>query len=176
MVDPIELADPRQVAPFRDWLQRTYPLYLGELSEYDDSKYHLTADGHWEPDYLPYWLEQPFCLPLVAVAENVPVGFAFVGQPPFPFMSASCDFRLCEFFVLRELRRSGLGRRIAVALLSSKVGAWELVVLPRNTAAAAFWRVVLPLVSTAQPAETRSESELHFAFSTRASSRPTVRP
>jgi predicted acetyltransferase len=98
--------------------------------------------------------------------KKVPVGFAFVGRSPFPFMSARYDFRLCEFFVLRSCRRAGVGRRIAYALFSSMLGSWELVVLPRNTGAATFWRSVLPLVASA-PAETRKENELHFAFSTR---------
>jgi predicted acetyltransferase len=167
--ETFELVDARQVADARDWLREAYPLYLNDLSEFAAGKYKLDATGHWEPDYLPYWLEQPFCLPLVAVVSRIPVGFAFVGHPPFPFMSPSRDFRLCEFFVLRGRRRTGVGRRMAISALSSMPGEWELAVLLRNTTAAAFWRVVLPLVSLAQPTEVENEDELHFTFSTRGS-------
>jgi len=166
--ETIDLVDARQVAVVRDWLQKAYPQYLNDLSEFDAGRYKLNAAGYWEPDYLPYWLAQPFCLPMVAVVGQIPVGFAFVGQPPFPFMSPSRNFRLCEFFVPRCRRRMGVGRRIAISLLSSMPGEWELVVLRRNKAAAAFWRVVLPLVSVAQPTEVGNEDELQFAFSTRA--------
>lgn len=166
--ETINLIDARQVPDIRGWLRETYPLYLHDLSEFDPGKYKLDLRGHWEPDYLPYWLEERSCLPLVAVVGQTPVGFAFVGHPPFPFMSQSYDFRLCEFFVLPGRRRAGVGRRIAISLLSGMPGKWELVVLRRNTTAAAFWRVVLPLVSAVQPTEVENEHELHFAFSTPA--------
>src|SRR6185295_5781182 len=143
----VTFTDARGADGASNWLRKVYPLYLHDLSEFG-AAYELMPNGTWEPDYLPYWLEQPFCLPLVAFADQVPVGFAFVGQPPFPHMSPSCDFRLCEFFVLRRHRRTGFGRNIALALFSKMRGVWELVVLPRNTAAAQFWRVVLPLASS----------------------------
>jgi predicted acetyltransferase len=163
----VTFADARRADDIREWLRKVYPLYLHDLSEFDATKYQLTAAGHWEPDYLPYWLDQPFCLPLVAFVDGPPVGFAFVGQAPFPFMSPSCDFRLCEFFVLRGHRRTGLGRSIALALFSQMRGVWGLVVLPRNTTAVQFWRVVLPLASTQLPDESSDAGGFHFVFSSR---------
>jgi len=162
----IALADPRQDHRLREWLQNVYPLYLHDISEFDASRYRLTTSGHWSPDYLPYWLEHSFCLPLVALASDDPIGFAFVGRPPFPFMSASCDFRLCEFFVLRAYRRTGLGRMIALEVFSKMPGIWELVVLSRNMKAAQFWREVLPLACTARPRESSDANGFHFLFST----------
>jgi predicted acetyltransferase len=163
----VNLTDARGADVFREWLRNVYPLYLHDLSEFD-ATYQLTSNGIWEPDYLPYWFEHPFCLHFVAFADGVPVGFAFVGQSPFPFMSPSCDFRLCEFFVLRKHRRTGLGRHIALELFSKLHGVWELVVLTRNTAAARFWRVVLPLASSEAPSEGTDGPEIHFVFSNRA--------
>jgi predicted acetyltransferase len=167
-VNSIRLADARHVTELREWLRDTYPLYLCDLSEFDTVTYRLNPEGRWEPDHLPYWLEHPFCLPFVALADEVPVGFAFVGRRPFPFMSPLCEFRLCEFFVLRRYRRAGMGRSIALAVLSRMPGAWELVVLPRNTSAATFWRAVVPLVAAAGFTETCDEAGVRFAFSTRA--------
>jgi predicted acetyltransferase len=83
-------------------------------------------------------------------------------------MSPSFDFRLCEFFLLRKHRRTGLGRNIALKLFSKLHGVWELVVLPRNTAAARFWRVVLPLASSESPSESTDGSEIRFVLSNRA--------
>jgi predicted acetyltransferase len=166
-VPVVDLADARGADAVCEWLRNVYPLYLHDLSEFD-ATYQLTPNGVWEPDDLPYWFEQPFCLPLVAFADGVPVGFAFVGQSPFPFMSPSCDFRLCEFFLLRKHRRTGLGRNIALKLFSKLHGVWELVVLPRNTAAARFWRVVLPLASSESPSESTDGSEIRFVLSNRA--------
>jgi predicted acetyltransferase len=163
----VNLADARGADGVCNWLRNVYSAYLHDLSEFD-AQYELMPNGIWVPDYLPYWLEQPFCLPLIAFADGVPVGFAFVGKPPFPFMSPSSDFRLCEFFVVRKHRRTGLGRNIALALFSKMRGVWELVVLPRNTTAAKFWRVVLPLASNQSPLESADVSGIHFVFSNRA--------
>jgi predicted acetyltransferase len=82
-------------------------------------------------------------------------------------MSPSCDFHLGEFFVLRSHRRAGLGRALAVTVLSQLPGLWELRVLPRNTVAAKFWRSVIPLVSTGAPKDHSDASGAHFIFATR---------
>src|SRR5437868_15492077 len=110
MLSTIALADARQVHHLAEWLRNVYPLYLHDMSEFDATRYRLTTSGHWTPDHLPYWLEHPLCLPLVALASDDPTGFAFVGPPPFPFMSPSSALRMCAFFVLRASPRPGLGR------------------------------------------------------------------
>jgi aminoglycoside 6'-N-acetyltransferase I len=166
LMSAILLADSREVDHLRNWLRSVYPFYIHDLSEFDGEKYHLTSAGQWEPDHLPYWLEHPFCHPLVALADGSPVGFAFVAQPPFPFMSPSCNFRLAEFFVLRSRRRAGLGRALALAVFSQLPGLWELSVLPQNAGAARFWRSILPLVSADVQEETSDASGLHFVFAT----------
>ncbi|MFL6237753.1 MAG: GNAT family N-acetyltransferase [Thermoanaerobaculia bacterium] len=162
----ILLADARQAGHLLGWLRSAYAFYVHDLSEFDPERYHLTSGGRWEPDYLSYWLEQPFCRPLVALADGLPIGFAFVGQPPFPFMSPSCDFHLGEFFVLRSHRRSGLGRAVAITVFSQLPGLWELRVLPRNTPAAKFWRSVIPRVSTGAPKEASDAQGVQLVFST----------
>jgi predicted acetyltransferase len=124
-------------------LRRLYPLYIHDLSEFGDA-YALDAEGIWQPDYLSFWLSgSEGAHPLLFQLDGRPVGFAFVGQTPFPYKSAEVDFRLSEFFVLRGERRRGLGRQAAVALFDSFRGVWELTQLTANTGAVAFWRRVL---------------------------------
>ncbi len=54
------------------------------------------------------------------------------------------DHAMAEFFMLRQHRRSGLGRRAAQAVFSRFPGRWELAIAKANTAAHAFWpRTVL---------------------------------
>jgi predicted acetyltransferase len=165
-IPTILLADAREADHLFEWLRSVYSFYIHDLSEFDPERYRLTSSGRWEPDYLSYWLEHSFCHPLVALVDGLPIGFAFIGQPPFPFMSPSCDFHLGEFFVLRSHRRAGLGRAVAITVFSQLPGLWELRVLPRNTAAARFWRSVIPRVSTGTPDETSDVHGVHFVFST----------
>jgi predicted acetyltransferase len=169
---PLHLLDAKTSPTSRAWLENVYPFYLHDLSEFDLDAYHLDASGRWQPDYLPYWLRQPFCFPLIALSGDVPVGFAFVGQRPFPFMAADQDFNLAEFFLLRSHRRTGLGRQVALQVLRRFPGRWELSVLPRNVGAIAFWRSVLPLVAPDSVREEPHLATLRFTFEVRSSSKP----
>jgi predicted acetyltransferase len=168
MAKHIRLSNARDEASHREWLTNVYSFYLHDLSQFAPDEYRLTALGHWEPDHLPYWLSHAFCHPLVLLEGSVPVGFAFVGQAPFPFMSAGIRFRVAEFFILRSRRRSGVGRSAAHAALAAFPGFFELTVLGRNAPALAFWRSVLPEVATAPIREASSHGDVHFTFNTAA--------
>lgn len=104
------LLDTAPVTPTEHTLLRNlYPLYLHDLSEFGDG-YPLNEQDLWQPDYMPYWLSgKPDVHRMLFLLKGRPVGFAFVGQAPFPFMTPGRDFRLCEFFILRAERRHGLG-------------------------------------------------------------------
>lgn len=158
-------AEPGTVAALREWLRNVYPLYLHDLTEFDTSIYSLDRTGRFQPDHLPYWLGEAACHPLVALHEGRPFGFAFVGEPPFPFLRKGVDHELSEFFVLRGDRRSGLSRVFAREILRARPGRWELQVLERNAPAAAFWRAVLPTVAAGRAVlETAETKALRFAF------------
>jgi len=53
---------------------------------------------------------------------------------------------LGEFFVLRHYRRSGLGRQVALEVLRSRPGTWEIA-FQKNPAAARFWHRVVAEVA-----------------------------
>lgn len=139
----LTLLDPRGSRELLAWLQPAYYRYLEELAAFDPDMYVLDPEGHWQPDYLPYWLEHAWCHPLVIADGGRPRGFAFIGEQPFPFMSAGRDFRLCEFYVDADARRSNIGRSAVRTLLAARPGAWELFVLQDNTTARHFWATVL---------------------------------
>ncbi len=166
MTGHITLVNAREDASHREWLTNVYSFYLHDLSQFAPDYYRLSAQGHWEPDHLPYWLSQAFCHPLVVLEGPLPVGFAFVGQAPFPFMSDGVRFRLSEFFILRSRRRSGIGRSAAGAVLATFSGSFELTVLENNAPALAFWRSVLPQVATAPVREATSPGTVNFTFTT----------
>jgi len=164
----LQLVNAREDATHREWLRHVYSFYLHDLSQFEKHEYTLSASGQWQPDHLPYWLTQPFCHPFVLLAGSVPVGFAFIGQAPFPFMSEDVQFRLSEFFVLRAYRRAGIGRRAGVAALSRFSGSFELTVLDANAPALAFWRAVLPQAVAAPVRETTAPDLVRFTFTSAA--------
>lgn len=139
----IELVDARRSDVDREWLTRVYSFYLHDLSEFDAHYYQLNARGLWEPDHLSSWLVDDTDHPLIIVESGERVGFALVNQAPSPHMAPGSDYRMSEFFVLRRLRRRGIGRRAAYGLFDRFSGVWEISELPANTAAIAFWRHII---------------------------------
>jgi predicted acetyltransferase len=158
----IQVIDARN-DPDREWIENVYPLYLHDLSEFDESVYRLNEEGIWEPDYLPVWFSKPGAKPLVLRADGQRIGFALVGQAPFPYRSPDADQQLSEFFILRSYRRRKLGRAAAISIFKAFPGVWELFVLISNQPAQAFWRSVLEASGTAYETEA-AEGATRFRF------------
>jgi predicted acetyltransferase len=154
---PLTLHDARTSPELATWLKDAYYRYIEELVVFDPDMYSRDPEGNWQPDYLPYWMSHDFCHPLVVTSDATPVAFAFIGVQPFPFMSADRSHRVCEFYVDRAARRTGMGRETVRALLASRPGAWELFVLEKNHTAQRFWQAVLE----AQASDVRTSVEEH---------------
>lgn len=123
-------------------LERLYPLYLHDLSEFTDY-YRLDAEGRWQPSHIDDWLSRDTSTSIVLRVGDVAAGFAWVAEQPFPYMDSDRDYRLAEFFVAKPFRRDGHGTRFAHDVISRFKGAWHLEVLLENEIALAFWRRVL---------------------------------
>lgn len=158
LIDARDAHDTRNNNAERRWIENVYPLYLHDLSEFDESIFHLNDEGLWQPDYLPVWFTTPGARPLVLRAEDQRIGFAFVGLDPFPYRSFDVDQRLSEFFILRSCRRCGLGRAAAITVLQSFPGAWELFTLKSNRPAQAFWEKVFEAAGIACEPEIATHS------------------
>ncbi len=139
----IELRDARRSLVDREWLINVYPVYLHDLSAFDNSYYALDERGLWSPDHLPGWLQEDTDHPLVIVEAGRRVGFALVNHAPSPHMQPGMDFRMSEFFVLRKHRGLDIGRRAVFTVFDRFRGKWEIFELARNTIAISFWRRVI---------------------------------
>ena len=139
----IELRDAKQSVADRDWLTNVYPFYLHDLSEFDAGYYRLNDRGLWEPDHLPDWLSNDVQHSLIILAGGQHASFALVGKAPFAHMTPGFDYHMAEFFILRKLRRTGIGGAAAVAVFDRFPGSWEVTEMPRNAAAVRFWRRVI---------------------------------
>src|SRR6266436_8337580 len=78
----LELRDARRSTADREWLTNVYPLYLHDLSEFDDHYYTLDDRGVWMPDHRASWLEAGGDHPLILVDAGRRAGFALVNQAP----------------------------------------------------------------------------------------------
>ncbi|HEY8517029.1 MAG TPA: GNAT family N-acetyltransferase [Candidatus Binatia bacterium] len=169
------LRDARRSVTDRTWLENVYPLYLHDLSPFDDGYYQLDEDGTWRPDHLPSWLDEEDDLPLLIVVDGRRVGFALVNRAPSPHVAPGCDYRMAEFFVLARERRSGIGTRAAHAVFDLLPGVWEVSELPRNERAIRFWRRVIGEYARGRYVEHCTDDEVRQEFRARPALRRRAR-
>ncbi|MEV2215374.1 GNAT family N-acetyltransferase [Streptomyces sp. NPDC050997] len=104
----------------------------------------LEAAFSGDLDWAPY---------LFSIGES-PVGFAFVRALSGPTRV------LNSFFVVRAVRRSGVGLRALRQVVAGHPGDWEIPFQYENTGAVRFWRrVATELVGDAWTEEARSVPE-----------------
>ena len=77
--------------------------------------------------------------PFLIRVDGHPAGFALVKS----LSDAPATFDMGEFFVARQHRRQGIGRRVAAELFETFAGCWEVREMPTNEPAQAFWRRII---------------------------------
>ncbi|WP_329043547.1 GNAT family N-acetyltransferase (plasmid) [Streptomyces sp. NBC_00178] len=124
----------RAGADDRDVLERLWPLFLHDLSEFWGVL--PNPDGTYRREWLESAIGDPTWLSYLIWSGDRPVGFAFV-------RALDSDTRvLNSFFVVRGARRSGLGLRAVQSVLAAHPGRWEIAFQEENEGAARFWRRV----------------------------------
>jgi predicted acetyltransferase len=130
-------AGPDQAPVLRNLLQ----LYLYEMSQFEPRP--IGPDGLYEYPHLDaYWHDDRRAAFLVRLSGR-PAAFALVAQRSVFDPSATGVREVAEFFVLRQHRRSGLGRMLALDIFRRLPGRWEVRQTAENEAAQAFWRKVI---------------------------------
>ena len=127
------------------WIQSAYPEYLEELAEVSHaatSKFPIHGEhGPRQPELLARWFRDDRSHPLLILEAGRRVGFALVSRPLYPAPGQRpLDFRMAEFYVLRNERRRGIGQAAAKLIFSRFAGEWEVTEAMANRDAVHFWR------------------------------------
>ncbi|MFK0258525.1 GNAT family N-acetyltransferase [Streptomyces sp. NPDC090445] len=135
-------------AEHRPVVEQLAQLYRHDLSEFLG---HLpAADGRFGFGSLPLFFDEPGREALLIRYGPAPAGFVLTRPLPEGATSISA------FFVVRALRRRGVGRQAALQLLRSRPGAWAIAFQEANAGAARFWRgIATAAVGPAWHEETR---------------------
>ncbi len=148
----------------RPILENLLELYIHDFSEFHSV--YLGPDGKFGyPDLPLYWLE-PDRHPFLARIDGDLVGFALVRQAtPIYGDEAVCD--IAEFFILRGIRRRGIGTELAQAIWSMFPGPGQVRVMQTNQRAQKFWASAIAKHTGApiQPVSSEKEGELWSVFS-----------
>jgi len=115
-------------------------LYLHDFSEVltrapdrDGTFPYPHLDAYWTDEW-----RKPFLIP----ADDDVAGFALV-RAKSAVTGSSGVTDMAEFFVVRGLRRHGVGRAAARLLFATFPGTWEIRVIEHYVAARAFWLSVI---------------------------------
>jgi predicted acetyltransferase len=117
-------------------IDRLWQLHVHDLSEARGTL--PNADGLFKQGHLAWFRAEPENWQGYLVTYNdAPAGFAYVST------SWDGDKRtIGEFFVVRGVRRRGIGRHVALSLIRAYPGTWEIAFQAENRGAPEFWRGV----------------------------------
>ncbi|MGW1408297.1 GNAT family N-acetyltransferase [Streptomyces sp. NPDC002403] len=126
----VRLADPAD----RPILERLWLLFRHDLSEYSGEL--PGPDGTFRSDRLHAALTLADWAPYLLTADGSPVGLALVRGLAGPTRV------LNSFFVVRGVRRTGIGLCAVREVVAKHPGPWEVAFQQDNATAVAFWRRV----------------------------------
>ena len=120
----------------RSTLRHLLQLYLHDFSEVLPRA--PDRDGTFPYPHLDaYWIDE-WRKPFLITADGEIAGFALVRTMSLVTGSVGVA-DMAEFFVVRGLRRHGVGRTAAHLLFAKFPGTWEVRVIDHYAAARAFW-------------------------------------
>jgi len=153
----LQLVTREQEAPLANLLE----LYLHDMSE--TFPIRISDEGRFGYAWLPtYWAEPERRFPYVIRSSEGLSGFVLVTTGS----SESEDpeaMEVAEFFVLRRLRRSGIGRAAVHQLWDQRPGHWVVRVSEGNPTGRAFWQSVVRDYSDGKFSQRRTPGR-HFPW------------
>nr|WP_225778201.1 GNAT family N-acetyltransferase [Pseudomonas sp. Marseille-Q3773] len=134
---PIELlAATADQAPL---IRNLYQFYAYESSDWEQEDVEVDGRFYIHDEHLQrYWQADGWGAYLV-LADGFIAGFVLVERSELPGIEA---FELADLFILKKYRRQGIGRAVALQLLSGE-GDWLLRCYAQDAPAVAFCNAVL---------------------------------
>jgi predicted acetyltransferase len=120
-------------AESRPVVENLVQLYIHDLSQFRFSRPDEAGRFNHDDRYVPYFSDPDRCVYLFR-DDSGPVGFGLVrGLNERRRLMAG-------FFIVRGVRRHGVGRDAALAMWQRHPGVWEIPFQDENAGAARFWR------------------------------------
>ena len=113
--------------------------YLNYMSQFFDIK-HYDSWREGALKHLERYSNKDDCHVYVLRKSGTIIGFALVNKH---FRFNSDGFAIAEFFIRKQHKRKGYGRKLAEHVFSQFPGSWEVAVSKKNSAARKFWKQVL---------------------------------
>jgi predicted acetyltransferase len=125
----------RASAADRPMVERLWLMFRHDMSEFGGQL--PNGDGTFRTERLvAAFDDRNWACYVFTGPEDRPVGFAIIRGLDGP------AFVLSSFFVVRSMRRSGVGLQAVAAILAEHPGTWEIAFQDANAAAVRFWHRV----------------------------------
>jgi predicted acetyltransferase len=136
MIESLKLEVRPALAEEKSILGNLLELYVHDFSEFVDVS--LGVDGRFGYQHLDSYWEDPDRYPFLILSDGKLAGFALVRKGS-AISNESDVWDMAEFFIVRGLRRLGLGTRASREIWTSFPGKWEVRVIDLNQKALKFW-------------------------------------
>lgn len=147
-------------------LRNLLNLYEYDVSEFNGSEpnrfgffEYLYLDHYWTP----HGVEEEGRVPYFIKVEDNLVGFTLLNN-------VSCLNRkditstIAEFYILKNWRRKGIGKAVALQLFRSHPGKWEVAQERENKRAQQFWGTIISEYTNGHFEEVMTEEKVVLVF------------
>ena len=142
---------------------RLLQLYLYDMADFTGETLNPET-GQFDYAYFDEYWADPHRTPYLLRIGEQPVGFCLTNRWTLFYEPPESARSIAEFFVLKQYRRSGVGRTAALSILESNPGDWEIRALASNGAAVVFWgNVAATLRSRGHHSELLHSSDDRYA-------------
>jgi predicted acetyltransferase len=121
-------------------IEHLMQLYLHDFFEFDTVE--MQSNGQYHYPYLNFYWQDSNRLPFLIRKNGQLAGFALVRRETRA-LAGQPELNLAEYFILRRLRRLGVGREAAIQLWNLLPGSWTVKVLKSNPGGYRFWKKAL---------------------------------
>lgn len=124
-------------------IQNMARFYAYDLSKscgfYDLFDWSFPENGLYEgPDFSDYWKADHF--PMIIKVDNELAGFALIDKKG---TTPDVDWNMGQFFIVGKYQGRCIGHAVASQIFQNLPGVWEVMQMPDNLPAIAFWKKVI---------------------------------
>lgn len=161
----VSIRDARASGEDRRWIEHAYREYLDDIAAGATGVFPaLLVTGQASQDLLGPWFHDERSTPFLILRGGEPAGFALVQRTSIVRDGPGAEYRMTEFYVMRALRRLGLGREAAQLLFSRFQGRWLVSESSGHAGAIAFWRRVIGAYTRGRYREAQVGGEVQHRF------------
>jgi ribosomal-protein-alanine N-acetyltransferase len=120
-------------------IQNLARFYVYDISQYcgGEDGWQTPEDGLYECRDFKHYFEGKENFPFIVRVRDELAGFVIVDKKG---STPDIDFNMAQFFIVRKFKGQGVGKIAARTSFEMFKGAWEVMVMPPNTGAYAFWK------------------------------------